>query len=184
VELILDLAEKLPEVQFLLAGGEAGDVERVRQEAQRRGLQRLLLAGFVPNARLPGYQAACDVLLAPYGEKVAASSGGDIARYLSPMKLFEYMACGRPVIASDLPPLREILNDANAVLLPPGDLQAWVDSITFLMIHPEKALKLGEQARQDAVQYSWEQRAGRLLAGLEGPALSTANKPALKGTQR
>jgi glycosyltransferase involved in cell wall biosynthesis len=177
-ELILDLAERLPEVQFLLVGGEPMDVERLRQEAQRRGLQRLTLAGFVPNATLPGYQAACDVLLAPYGEKVAASSGGDIARYLSPLKLFEYLACGRPVIASDLPPLREILNTANAVLLPTGDVEAWTRAITHLKTHPAEAAKLGTQAHQDAVQYSWERRAERLLAGMEKPVLNEVKERA------
>jgi len=166
-EFMLDLAERLPEVQFLLVGGEPADVERLRQEAQRRGPQRLILAGFVANAALPGYQAACDVLLAPYGEKVAGSSGGDIARYLSPLKLFEYLACGRTLIASDLAPLREVLNAENAVLLPSRDLEAWSAAITHLKNYPEEAAGKAVQARQDAVQYSWERRAERLLTGLD-----------------
>ncbi len=166
-EFMLDLAERLPEVQFLLVGGEPADVERLRQEAQHRGPLRVILAGFVANAALPGYQAACDVLLAPYGEKVAGSSGGDIARYLSPLKLFEYLACGRALVASDLAPLREVLNAENAVLLPSRDLEAWSAAITHLKNHPEEAGKLASQAPQDAVQYSWERRAERLIAGLD-----------------
>ncbi len=166
-EFMLDLAERLPEVQFLLVGGEPADVERLRQETQRRGSLRVSLAGFVANADLPLCQAACDVLLAPYGEKVAGSSGGDIARYLSPLKLFEYLACGRALIASDLPPLREVLNAENAVLLPSRDLEAWSAAITHIKNHPEEAAGLAAQARQDAGQYSWEKRAERLLAGLE-----------------
>jgi glycosyltransferase involved in cell wall biosynthesis len=167
VEFILDLAERLPDIQFLLAGGEPADVERNRQVARRRELKRVILTGFVPNAALPTYQAACDVLLMPYGEKVAASSGGDIARYLSPMKLFEYMACNRPVIASDLAPLQEILNASNALLLPARNLEAWSEAILHLRNHPEEGAKLAAQARLDAVQYSWEKRAERLLAGLD-----------------
>ena len=90
---------------FLIVGGEPQDVENLRQRVRVIGLKNVILTGFVPNARLPLYQAACDVLLMPYQRQVAASSGGDIARYLSPMKLFEYMACERPIISSDLPVL-------------------------------------------------------------------------------
>ncbi len=120
------MAECLPEVTFLLVGGDPEDVGRL--QAQAKGLKNVILTGFIPNVDLPLYQAACDVLLMPYQRQVAASSGGDIARYLSPMKLFEYLACGRAILCSDLPVLHEVLNPENAVLLPPDDTQAWVKS--------------------------------------------------------
>jgi len=94
-------------VSFLLAGGEPEDVAALREKSANLGLSNVILTGFIPNADLPIYQAACDILLMPYQSQVAASSGGDIARYLSPMKLFEYLACGKPILSSDLPVLRE-----------------------------------------------------------------------------
>jgi glycosyltransferase involved in cell wall biosynthesis len=166
VELILDLAAGLPDVTFLLAGGEPSGVARVQAEVETAGLSNVLLAGFIPNAELPGYQAACDVLLMPYQRRVAASSGGDIARYLSPMKLFEYLACGRPILSSDLPVLREVLHQGNSVLLPPDDAQAWTAALRSLCEDPPRRAALGEAARRDAVQYTWEARAGKVLEGL------------------
>lgn len=166
-ELLLDLAGKLSRVSFLIAGGEPEAVERLRAEAQARNLSNVHLTGFIPNADLPGYQAACDFLLMPYQHRVAASSGGDIARYLSPMKLFEYLACGRVILSSDLPVLREVLSPENAVLLPPDDLAAWCAAITHLCSQPEARAGLSMQARQTAQAYSWEARAERLLSGLE-----------------
>ncbi len=117
----------------------------------------------MPNAELPLYQAACDVLLMPYQQKVAASSGGDIARYLSPMKLFEYLACQRPIVSSDLAVLQEVLNPQNAILAPADDPAAWERAIQSLRSDPELRNRLASQARQDAQRYTWETRARRIL---------------------
>lgn len=165
-ELLLAMAERLPEVRFLLAGGEPPDVARVQADAERGGLQNVVLTGFIPNLDLPVYQAACDVLLMPYQRQVAASSGGDISRYLSPMKLFEYLACGRTILSSDLPVLREVLNAGNAVLLPPGEPQAWAKALQALQADPARRASLADQSRQDAGLYTWEARAVKILEGL------------------
>jgi len=166
-DLILELAGQLVDVRFLLVGGEESDVGRIRQKIRSRRLENVTLTGFVPNAELPLYQAACDILLMPYQRKVAASSGGDIARYLSPMKLFEYMACNRAILSSDLPVLQEILNADNAVLLPPDDLTAWVTAVQDLIANPVKRAQLGTQAQKDAQQYSWMARAQIILSVIE-----------------
>lgn len=163
VELLLELARRLPEMNFIIAGGEPQDVERARGLVQAARLENVLLTGFVPNADLPRYQAACEALLMPYQRQVAASSGGDIARYLSPMKLFEYLACGRAIVSSDLPVLQEILHPGNAILLDGQDLEAWVAALRRLEGDPDLGLRLAAQARADAEQYSWEARAGKIL---------------------
>ena len=123
--------------------------------------------GFVPNADLPPYQAACDVLLMPYQAQVSASSGGDIARYISPMKMFEYLACGRPIIASDLPVLQEVLNKRNALILPAGDARKWEAAIQRLQDDPAHAQNLAANARAEAQNYSWEARGEKIIRGLE-----------------
>lgn len=166
-ELILALAAQLPEITFLLAGGEPGQVAQLQADVAAQGLGNVVLTGFVPNAELPAYQAACDVLLMPYQRQVAASSGGDIGRYLSPMKLFEYLACGRAILSSDLPVLREVLSPENALLLPPEQPAAWVAALRRLQAEPHTRQRLADQARQDAGRYTWEARAERILAGLD-----------------
>ena len=122
------------------------------------------MTGFVPNAELPKYQAACDVLLMPYQSQVSASSGGDIGRYLSPMKLFEYLACGRAICSSNLPVLQEILSQEIALLLPPDNIQAWVAAIKKLDDNPDLRKDLGNNARAAAQKYSWEARAEKIFA--------------------
>lgn len=162
-EMILSLAAQLPEVNFLMVGGEPAQVSRLRAQVYAQGLDNVILTGFVPNAELPRYQAACEALLMPYQNRVAASSGGDIAPYLSPMKLFEYLACGRAILSSDLPVLREVLSPQNAVLLPAEDVDAWVAAIRELCDNPARRESLAAQARVDARKYTWENRARRIF---------------------
>ena len=166
IDMILDMAKRLPEITFLLAGGEPDDVARYQSQVSDQNIDNVILAGFIPNAELPIYQAACDVLLMPYQERVAASSGGDIAPYLSPMKLFEYMAAGRAILSSSLPVLQEVLDAQNAVLLQPDDLEAWIQAVAALSKDPKQCSALGARARQDARKYTWEERAGRILQGI------------------
>lgn len=164
LETILDLARLLPEMNFLLVGGRPADVDSARAKAA--SLPNVTLTGFVANARLPLYQAAADVLIMPYGRQVAGSSGGDIAPFLNPMKMFEYLASARPVVSSDLPILREILNEQNAVIVSAQDAAAWAAALRQLAADPSQRFALAAAARRTAEQHSWKQRAERLLAGL------------------
>ena len=167
IDLLEDLARRNPGVHFLWAGGEPEAIEFWRGRLQQAGVQNVQLLGFIPNERLPLVQAACDVLLMPYERKISVSSGGDTAQFASPMKQFEYLASGRAILASDLPVFREVLNDGNAVLLPPGDVVAWDQALKELITDDRRRDSLAGRARQDAVQYDWCARAGRLIAGLE-----------------
>lgn len=162
-ELILALANRLPEMNFLVVGGESAEAARLRAYGQRLGLANFCVTGFVANADVPLYQAACEVLLMPYQRAVAASSGGDISRYLSPMKMFEYLACGRAILASDLPVLREVLSPEIAVLLPPDDIDAWSAALERLHQDPERRARIAGQARRAAHDYSWTARVSRIL---------------------
>lgn len=167
IELILQLAQALPATRFLLVGGEPGEVQRLNEQAARLGLGNSIAVGFVDNALLPLYQAGCDVLLMPYQKRVAGSSGGNIAPYLSPMKLFEYLASGRPILSSDLPVLAEVLHDGNSRMLPADQPAAWVHALQELQRDPQLRAALGAQARRDAERYSWEARSRLIFEDLD-----------------
>lgn len=168
IELILDLARKLPKMRFLLVGGRPEDVIQRKHEAH--DLTNVHFAGFVPNAELPRYQAACDVFLMPHGKKVAGSSGVDIAEFTNPLKMFEYLACGRPILASDLPILREILSEENAIILPGREPKAWVDALNGLQKSSKRRAELSRAGKKTVAQFSWENRARRVLQGIEKTA--------------
>ncbi len=119
MEVLVALARALPEVNFLWVGGRPSDVTQWRAQAAQMGLANITLTGFVPNARIPLYQAAGDILLMPYERSVSVSGGGNTADICSPMKMFEYMAAGRAILSSDLPVLHEVLDETSAVFARP-----------------------------------------------------------------
>lgn len=162
---LLDLAERLPAMRFLLVGGRREDVSRVKRDVDRRELKNVSLTGFVSNSQLPAYQAACDALLMPYEARVAASSGGNIASFLSPMKMFEYLACGRPILASELNVLGEVLNAQNALILSMDDVGVWAKALKELRADPSRTAKLSKAARATAANYSWQSRAKKIVEG-------------------
>ncbi len=165
MELLVQLARALPQVHFLWVGGNPEPVAAWRERISAEGLENITLTGFIENRMLPLYQAAGDVLLMPYEKSVAGSSGGDSADICSPMKMFEYLACGRAILSSDLPVLHEVLNEQNAVFCPPEDPECWQKALAELLAEPERMLRLGAAARVAAGGYTWQQRTERILAG-------------------
>ncbi|GAB4481152.1 MAG: hypothetical protein Kow0088_23230 [Anaerolineales bacterium] len=164
-ELIVSLAAAVPEVHFLIVGGDGEQCRQLEQQFASQAVDNYTLTGLVAPQQVPLFQMASDALLMPYQAQVAASSGGDIARYLSPMKLFEYLASARPILASDLPVLREVLTTKNAILLPLQEIGAWESALRMLLRNPDRARELAESARRTAEVHSWESRAERILAG-------------------
>jgi glycosyltransferase involved in cell wall biosynthesis len=167
IDLLLKLAVLRPQIRFAIVGGEPAAVEHWGQAARAAGAANIEFHGFVPNADLPRYQAACDVLVMPSQRHIAGSSGGDIGSVASPMKVFEYLAAGRALLASDLPVFREVLSASNAVLVAPENVDAWAQALDELIARPERRARLGEQARKDAAQYTWTERARRSLEGID-----------------
>lgn len=167
IELVLALAARLLDLQFVLVGGTESDIHKWRSQAGEQGLENIVFAGFVPNADLPGYYAACNVLLMPYQRKVAVFGGvGDSSAYMSPMKMFEYMASERLIVSSDLPVLREVLNETNAVLCDPQAVDQWQTAIERARNDPTWASQLAQKARQDVSEHTWQRRAQRILEGM------------------
>ncbi len=167
MDLLFRLALELPDVAFLWVGGKPEDVTAWQTRVDEAGLRNVTLTGFVPKMKLPLYQAAGDVLLMPYENDIAGSSGGNSAEICSPMKMFDYLATGRVIITSDLPVLHEVLNTGNAVFCPPNNVDSWAATIRMLRSDPAQARMLADQARRDALQYSWQNRAKTALEGME-----------------
>ncbi|HEX9018386.1 MAG TPA: glycosyltransferase [Anaerolineaceae bacterium] len=165
VDLFLGLAQRFPQASFVWVGGRAEDVTASQRQAAAAGIGNCTFTGFISQRRLPSYQAAADVLLMPYARSIAGSSGGNSAEICSPMKMFDYLAAGRAILSSDLPVIHEVLNDHNVVFAAPEDLERWCAALSSLLEDPSLRARLGSQARADAAQYAWIERARRALAG-------------------
>lgn len=160
VELILELARSMPHTAFHMIGGS--DEERSRFQALSSA--NVLWHGFLAQDQLPAAYEQFTIALAPYESKVVDASGNDTGRWMSPLKIFEYMAHGKAIVASDLPTIREVLDNSSAVLVTPGDRKAWTQELYAVLNAPLRSAELGVHARQELERnYTWAARARRLL---------------------
>jgi len=168
VELFLELASAFPDLHFLWVGGRTKEVKYWEARRQELRLPNVTFYGFVPNHLLPMFQAAADVLLMPYEQSIGISSGKiDSAAVASPMKMFEYLASGRPILTSDLPVIHEVLDEKTAIFCPPAAAEAWKMALQRLREDDRLRLQLGREALRRAQAYTWGERTRRILQGSE-----------------
>ena len=161
VETLVEALVPMKEATLAIVGGPAAAVAEYRRDWRERGGDeaRFLAPGQVPATRVPLYLAASDVGVLPF------PWARHYAQFASPLKLFEYMAAGCAIVASDLPSLREILREGETALFaPPGDIVAWQAALQHLREDVALRKRLGEAARAEALrEYSWAARAAKIL---------------------
>lgn len=164
VGVLLEAMALLPGVRLSVLGGDEAELAALRPAVRRAEAAgaRVDLVGRVPAASVRGWfrRARCGVCPLPIG------LGAVSERFTSPMKIVEMMACGTPIVASDLPSVREILTDGvNARLVAPSDPQALAEAIRDTLA--QAAVDRVQRARDDARAYAWPVRAERLHSLLE-----------------
>lgn len=142
---------------FVFVGGLESDVLRFRSRAGFR--ENILILGHQEYKNIPYYLGAADVLVLPNTAKEHIS-----LKETSPIKLFEYMAAGRPIIASDLPSIREVVSEKEVVFFRPDDAGDLAAKITMVLSDYDTYLKMAEEAKKIVRQYSWSSRAETILA--------------------
>lgn len=141
-----------------LVGGEKSDIEYYRNMAKSLGVEpRVIFAGKVPHTSVPEYLKAFDIVVAPFPENEHYNF------YMSPLKIFEYMASERPIVVSDLPSIREVLNEKNSILVKPNNVESYVQAIRKLSNDPLLSVKIAKQAFEDVQNCTWLKRAERIL---------------------
>jgi glycosyltransferase involved in cell wall biosynthesis len=175
VDILLDALALVPAAHGLIIGGHAAepDLGRLKALAVRLGIaDRVTFTGMVAPAHVPALLRRARVLALPNPASAISS------RFTSPLKLFEYMAAGRAIVASDLPSIREILHSGvDALLVTPGSAEALAAAIRVLLADPELAARLARAALHAAPDYSWDRRAERLetlLADVQAMARSSS----------
>ena len=167
VELIFDLSKRIPDADFHIVGGFEKDINYWK--IQTANQKNIIFHGFVDAVKTSSYLKAFDIVLAPYQSRVTILGEGNSSEWMSPMKLFEYMAAGTAIIASDLPAIRSILEEnKTALLCKPDSLDSWYNAILFLQLNPEFRLGLGKNAQEKhSKNYTWDQRAERIFSWLK-----------------
>jgi glycosyltransferase involved in cell wall biosynthesis len=151
------LAALPPRFHMLVVGGSPEDKDFYKRMANSLGIHdRVVFTGWVKHSTVPEYMAACDVLIAPFPR----NEHYDL--FMSPMKVFEYMATGKPIAASRLRTIEEILDDSNAFLFEPGNKADLISKVTEASATEGRAR--AARARERVQEHSWEKRASRIAA--------------------
>ena len=150
---VLQAASKLPGHLFILVGGTKKEVDALSKEVAAN----VLLIEKQPHSQIPLYLKAADILLLPNTKEKDVSE-----KYTSPLKLFEYMASKRPIVASNLPSIKEVLNEKNSLLVEPT-IQGLVSGINKISQDEDWADKISAQAYIDVQNYSWQKRAQNII---------------------
>jgi len=161
-DLLMESMRLLPGVELVIVGGlpPEPDLDRVREVARRLGLtERVHFRGFLPPPEVAEERKNADAFVIPLLDSTTAR------HFTSPLKLFEAMASGRPIVASDLPSIREVLTHGdNALLVPAGDVEALAAAVRRLAEEPETGARLAARAMEHVRRYSWDERGRRLGA--------------------
>ena len=162
VDLLVESMQLVPGAELVIVGGlpPEPDLDRVRDLARRLDLtERVRFRGFLPPPKAAEERKNADAFVIPLLDSATAR------HCTSPLKLFEAMASGRPIVASDLPSIREVLtHEVNALLVPAGEAKALASALKRLSDEPETGARLAARAGEDVKRYSWDERGRRLGA--------------------
>jgi len=161
IEIIIELSNYFANHNFHIVGGNPEDIRYYKDMTKNNNV---LFHGFIEPSKINLYRNSCDILLAPYQFKVAVAGdqGFSSSKFMSPLKVFEYMSSKKAIICSDLPVLREVLNDNNSILVKPDDINSWIAAINKLENNNLRS-KIAENAYSDFINYyTWEKRAERI----------------------
>jgi len=143
---------------IMVVGGIKWYLSNFRKFVKKNNLKNILISGYQDYSKIPYFLKAVDCLVLTGTETSETSK-----EYTSPIKMFEYMVSGRPIVASDLPSFREILNENNCVFVKPDNPEAMAEGIKKVLDDSDLAQKLSEQAHKDVQGHTWDNRAKKIL---------------------
>ena len=161
VAALAHLKQKGVKAVGLIAGGPDVWKHDYEMQAHASGLTKddIRFLGHLPPMDIPRVIAAFDVCVYP----APASDNDYFLRDTSPLKLFEYLASGRPIACADLPPLHDVVDPSLVRFCTPGDAQSLAGAISWLLAHPDKAGEMGKKGKDVVKKHSWEERMKRVL---------------------
>jgi glycosyltransferase involved in cell wall biosynthesis len=159
VDTLVKAACLLDGVEVLIVGGASSDIARVEKLKRQMGAINVTIKGHVKPEQVPFFLRAADCLVLPNSKDHVLS-----AYHTSPMKLFEYMASGRIIVASDLPAVREVLKHGdNGWLVEPDNPQALAEGIRHLLEDKSLTTQLSAKAYEDVKGYTWKIRSREIM---------------------
>jgi len=162
IEVLLSVAKIQKSIDFHIVGGEESDIKYWKKKIS--GHNNIFFHGYKLYPESEQMRINCDILLAPYQKKLEISGGGrSTSEFMSPLKIFEYMATQRAIVCSDLPVIREILDESCAMLVDPESEKAWIEALEKLKNKNLRKKLANNSYMRYEKKYSWQKRAEKIL---------------------
>ncbi len=147
-----------------IVGGPESDQREYAKMAAELGLTThdVIFTGEIPASQVPLSMAACDILAMPFPDFP------HYRHHMSPLKMFEYMAADRPLITSDLPTVRDVLDESTAIFCVPSDVQSFIKALEWIAGYPKEAEERAKRAKELVKRHTWEERMVRILRNTQG----------------
>jgi len=161
VDMLVDVANELPGVQFAIAGGNSSQVTAYQQLAKNKQVNNIKFLGYLPQNQLASLLQAADVLTHPHCLTEAAT-------FTSPLKFFDYMASGTPIVATEIPSLLEFKSgNIAATWCAPDNPHQFAQSIQYSLTKYPRKVEGYAETMDFVKQFSWENRIERILSYVE-----------------
>jgi glycosyltransferase involved in cell wall biosynthesis len=163
IEVIQGLAKKHANFAFIVYGGNEKEIENYVKDNESNNL---FFMGYIDQSNVHEKMSIMDILLMPYQNQVSIGIDSvDTSKWMSPMKMFEYMSASVPIISSNLPVLREVLIDnENCILVEPSDINAWSEALQRIFSSNYIYEKLSKNSYNDYLnKYTWNIRVKKIL---------------------
>lgn len=162
IDVMIHLAKIMKNVDFHLAGGDKYLIEKIKDNNNH---SNLFFHGYLTQSELISFRDSMDILIAPYQINTQVQGGKVTSKWMSPLKIFEYMSSRNPMIVSNIKVLREVLiNKKNCILVNPNKVFDWKTAIEMLIKNNSLAQKISNQAFLDLkTKYSWDIRAKKII---------------------
>jgi len=157
VFILADSMKLLPEYLLYVVGGNELQQKEYLEFIQKKGVSNIVAVGQVKPSLIPLYLAAADVVVLPN------ILNTNEAWYTSPLKLFEYLSSGKPIVATDIRPTGDILNNQNAMLVKSNDAHELANGIKRVIEDKELSRRIVEKAQETVKHYTWDKRAEKII---------------------
>ncbi len=157
--LLDSIGEMAENATAVLIGGTVENMDDINKYITENGIERVVVSGFAPHKKVIQFIKSADVLILPNTAKEKRS-----AMYTTPIKLFEYMASGVPIVASNLPSFSKYLKDEeNSLLFEPDNARSLAEKVNILLGNHSAGEKLSRKAYDEVHEFTWQKRVEKIL---------------------
>lgn len=161
------VAKKYPHAKFLIVGEKGTDIAAYLRIANSKIQKRFIFTGVVPYKEMPIYFSLLNIGIIPFPDRP------HFRYFMSPLKLFDYLTAGVPIITSDLPSIREVVGENNAIFVEPGDAGQLAGGIEKLIGDLQERKKMATANRILSRRFTWKKRAQKIFSFINLPKAAT-----------